>query len=151
MANAPAERAIFVLKVNGTKYPFVYRDLVQCGVSSRQVTCDVKKGRYFYLICRDPNDIDKKIWIKQEGVDEQIRRVLLSLQLPKRFMTEVSDYITEANNAEDIICQNMTDEINQIDRQVDKLTQLLLDNSITQDIYHRRSPFCIKSVMKHQQ
>ena len=65
--------------VKETKYPFLYRGLITCGVSGRQVTCDLKKARYFYLICRDPDDVGKKIWIKQESVDKQIRRALLPL------------------------------------------------------------------------
>jgi len=124
--------------VKETKYPFLYRGLMQCGTSGRQVTCDLKKGRYFYLICRDPDDADKKIWIKQEGIDEQIKRALRSLQLPKGLINEVNDYISEADNAEKIICENLSIEINELDRQVDKLTQLLIDDAITHDIYERK-------------
>ncbi len=40
--------------VRETKEDFVLRGLVTCATSGRKATCDIKKGRYVYLIVRDP-------------------------------------------------------------------------------------------------
>lgn len=46
--------------VKQTKEDFIFRSLLTCAVSGRKVTCDLKKGKYVYLICRDPENPEKK-------------------------------------------------------------------------------------------
>jgi site-specific DNA recombinase len=51
--------------------PFVFRGLVKCAVSGRTVTCDLKKGRHVYLICRDPANPTKKFFVPESEVLDQ--------------------------------------------------------------------------------
>ncbi|MFK7839325.1 MAG: recombinase family protein [Bdellovibrionales bacterium] len=124
--------------VKDTKQPYLYRGIVKCAVSDRQVTCDLKKKKYVYLICRDPDDENKKLWVKQKDVDVQIEKKLTSLRLSKSFINEVFDYISASNDTEQRIVQELTIEQNNIDNQVDRLTNLLIDRTITKDVYDRK-------------
>lgn len=40
-------------------------------MSNRAVSCDLKKGKYVYLICRAPKNPSKKIWIKESDAMER--------------------------------------------------------------------------------
>ena len=54
--------------VRKTKEDFILRGLVTCAISGRKATCDLKKGRYVYLIVRDPSTPDRKVWVKENVV-----------------------------------------------------------------------------------
>ena len=53
--------------------PFVFRGLVKCAVSGRTVTCDLKKGRHVYLICRDPDEPGNKLFIPESTILDRVR------------------------------------------------------------------------------
>ena len=61
--------------VKETKTPFIFRGLVKCAVSGRKVTSDLKKGKYVYLICHDPDNPKKKLYIPERKIMEQIEQV----------------------------------------------------------------------------
>jgi site-specific DNA recombinase len=73
--------------VKETKHPFLLRGLLKCAVSGSTVTCDLKKGKYVYLICRDPKAPKKKLWIKENDILDQIRDVFRSIQIPGRSLS----------------------------------------------------------------
>jgi site-specific DNA recombinase len=60
--------------------PFVFRGLIKCAISGRTVTCDLKKGRHVYLICRDPADPSKKLFVPEDDVLKQVVAVFASIQ-----------------------------------------------------------------------
>ena len=69
--------------VRYSEKPFVFRGLLTCAVSGRAVTSDIKKGRHIYLICRDPADPSKKLFVPESKVLTQIEAVFRSIQIPK--------------------------------------------------------------------
>jgi site-specific DNA recombinase len=70
-------------RARATRYsekPFVFRGLIKCAISGRTVTCDLKKGRHVYLICRDPVDPAKKLFIPERAVIDQAKATLQTIR-----------------------------------------------------------------------
>ena len=55
-----------------TKNDFIFRGILTCAVSGRKVTSDLKKKKFVYLICRNPNNPDKKLYIPEHKILSQI-------------------------------------------------------------------------------
>ena len=53
-----------------------------CAVSGCTVTCDLKKGRHVYLICRDPANPTKKFFVPESEVLDQIN----AIQVPSKLV-----------------------------------------------------------------
>ncbi len=125
-----------------TKHPFLFRGLLTCGVSGKQVTCDLKKGKYVYLICNDPANPDKKMWIKESAIIEQVEEVFKSIQVPEQYLPDLLAYIQNMHESEKEFHHNVIDDlhldIRQIDMQLDKLTDLLISDSIDKNTYNRK-------------
>ena len=128
--------------VKETKYPFLFRGLINCATSGRQVTCDLKKGKYVYLICRDPENPEKKLWIKERDVLEQVEEVLESIQLPPSFLPDITEHIEKLHEAEkqyhhDSI-KALNAEMEEVNTQLDRLTDLLINETIHKEAYDRK-------------
>ena len=128
--------------VTETKEPFLLRGLMKCATTGHTVTCDLKKGKYTYLICYDPVNPKKKIWVNENVVLEQIEVVLKSIQVPSSVWADIVDHLRKSHELEkDFYHQSIKSlhkESEDIARKQDRLTDLLLDESITKDIYNNK-------------
>ncbi len=128
--------------VRETKAPFILRGLIKCAVSGRKVTCDLKKGRYVYLICHDPENQKKKLFIPEARIMEQIGQAFKSLQIPSAVLAEIVDHLKQTHESEKVFhhdsIKRLHGESEELDRRLDKLTDLLLDGSITKDIHNKK-------------
>lgn len=123
--------------------PFVFRGLLRCAVSGRAVTSDLKKGRHIYLICRDPADPTKKLFVPEGEVLGQVQAVFRSIQVPEELLGALLEHMKAGHESEN---QFHVDAINGLRRQYDQtrerlavLLDLRLDKSITQDEYDRKA------------
>lgn len=128
--------------VKETKTPFIFRGLIKCAVSGRKVTSDLKKGKYVYLICHDPKSPKKKLFVPETKIMEQIEQVFQSLQIPADVLAEIIDDLRQTHESEkkfhnDSI-KRLHRESEDLSKKLDKLTDLLLDESITKDVYHKK-------------
>lgn len=128
--------------VKETRHPYLFRGLIKCAVSGRQVTCDLKKGKYVYLIVRDPENPKKKLWIKERDVLEQVEAVFASIQVPKSYLPDILEHINNTHESEKAYHHNsikaLNDEMEKTNIQTDKLTDLLIAETITKEIYDRK-------------
>ena len=128
--------------VRETKEDFVLRGLVTCATSGRKATCDIKKGRYVYLIVRDPEQPERKLWVKESVVLDQIREVMESIRIPNDVLAEMIGYLNKSHDAEKAFhrerIRTLQKESAEVTRRLDRLTDLILDRSITKDIYDRK-------------
>ncbi len=128
--------------VHATEQSFALAGLVKCAVSGRTVTCDLKKGKYVYLIARDPQRPEKKIWVKESVIMDQIAEIMRSITIPEAVLEPMVDYLRQSHEAEVAYHQqktkSLTDEIAEISRKMDSLTDLLIDKSITKDVYTQK-------------
>lgn len=124
---------------HATEQPFPLAGLVKCAVSGRVVTCDLKKSKYVYLIARDPQCPEKKVWIKESIVMDQIAVAMQSITIPEAVLEPMVDYLRQSHEAEAAFHQqklkSLTDESKELSKKMDRLTDLLIDGSITKDVY----------------
>lgn len=126
-----------------TEKPFVFRGLLKCAVSGRSVTCDIKKGRHVYLICRDPADPSRKLFVPEGEILEQVKAVLRSIEVPEKLLDALLAHMKTSHDAE---TQFHRDAIVGLRRDYDQtmerlatLLDLRLDKSITQDEYDKKA------------
>ncbi len=124
------------------KKQFLFSGLIKCAVSDRQVTCDLKKGKYVYLICRNPENHKKKMWIREKDVLEQIETALQPLMIPDEEINTIIAYIKKTSASEQSDHRDnqrkYRKELSDVDTQIDRLTDLLVNNYITEDAYRRK-------------
>ncbi len=126
-----------------TRYPFIFGGLIKCAVSGRLVSCDRKKERHNYLICRKPEDTGKKQWVKEEDVLEQVRDVFRAIRVPDTVLAEIINGLKKTHQSEKDFYQtsvkNLRNEEDTINRKLDKLLDMLMEEKITQDMYNRKN------------
>jgi site-specific DNA recombinase len=128
--------------VKETKHPFLLRGLLKCAISGSTVTCDLKKGKYVYLICRDPKAPKQKLWIKENDILEQIRDVFRSIQIPADVLNEILVHLRQTHESEktfhNAAIKRLHKESEDVARKMDQLLDMFMDKSITKDIYDRK-------------
>lgn len=126
-------------QVRYSEKPFIFRGLLKCAVSGRRVTCDLKKGKHVYLICRDPHNPEKKLFIAENEVLDQVRDVFKSFHLPQDLLEALTAHLKSGHDAEKDFHKNaivgLQKEYLQINEKLNSLLDLRLDKSITKDDY----------------
>src|SRR5262249_43929291 len=121
--------------------PFVFRGLIKCATSSRTVTCDLKKRRHVYLICRDPAAPDKKLFVPESAVLDQVKAIFRTIKVPTKLLDVLPAHMKAGHEAEDRFHQDAIDglrrEYDQLRDRLATLLDLRLDKSITQDELRR--------------
>jgi DNA invertase Pin-like site-specific DNA recombinase len=133
-------------RATATRYsekPFVFRGLIKCATSRCTVTCDLKKGRYTYLICRDPTEPDKKLFIPESAVLEQVKAVFRKIQVPPKLLDALLAHMKAGHEAENRFhrdaIEGLRREFDQVRERLATLLDLRLDKSITQDEYDKKA------------
>lgn len=70
-------------KVTTNQTPYLYRGFFRCALTGRMISCDIKKGRYTYLIATDPFYPLKKIYVREEIINAHIEHKLKQLIPPE--------------------------------------------------------------------
>ena len=122
---------------------FYLGDSIKCATSQRTVTCDLKKGRHIYLICRDPAGPEKKLFVPEDVVLDQIMAVFRAIQVPPKVLNALLAHMKAGHEAENRFHR---DAIEGLRRQYDlvrerlkRLLDLRIDGSITQDEYDTKA------------
>jgi site-specific DNA recombinase len=133
-------------RATATRYsekPFLFRGLIKCATSERTVTCDLKKRRHVYLICRDPSNPHKKLFVPEGDVLRQVLVVFRSIEVPEKLLDALLAHLRASHSVEQ---QFHLDAIaalrREYDRVQEKLATLLdmrLDKSITAHDYDKKA------------
>lgn len=133
-------------RATATRYsekPFVFRGLIKCATSHRIVTCDLKKARHIYLICRNPAKPDKKLFVPESAVLDQIKAVLRAIQIPSKLLDALLGHMKAGHEAENQFHRDAIDgllrEYDQVRERLATLLDLRLDKSITQNDYDKKA------------
>ena len=123
--------------------PFIFRGLIECAVSGRTVTSDLKKGKHVYLICRDPSEPSKKVFVPEAEVLEQVKLALGSIRIPDRLLDALLAHMKTSHEAEkryhaDAIVR-LREEYDLTDERLATLLDMRLDQSITQKEYDKKA------------
>lgn len=107
------------------------------------MTCDIKKGRHVYLICRDPEQPEKKLFIPEEMVLDQIKAVFRTTHVPRKLLDTLLAHLKFGHEAENQFHRDAIEGLRREHDQVrDRLATLLdlrLDRSITQNEYDTKA------------
>ncbi|MGH1384317.1 recombinase family protein [Kordia sp.] len=129
---------------------FVFRGLLQCATTGRTVTADTKKRTYksgkvaqwTYLVCWNPDNPDKKMWIREEKVLEQVEEVFKKLTIPEPQLANVIKYIREVDYTErEFVRRHRKELLKEQDSilvKLDSLMELLLERIIDSDDFTRK-------------
>ena len=123
--------------------PFVFRGLIKCATSGRRVTCDLKKGRHSYLICRDPAQPSKKLFIPEDAILDQVKAVFRTIHVPPKLLDALLAHMKAGHEAENKFhldaIEGLRREFDQLRDRLATLLDLRLDKSITQDEYDKKA------------
>lgn len=129
---------------------FVFRGLLQCATTGRTVTADTKKKTYksgkvaqwTYLRCWNPDDPEKKMWVREEKILSQIEEVFKKLTIPEPQLTNVIKYIREVDYTErEFVRRHRKELIKEQDSilaKLDSLMELLLERIIDRSDFTRK-------------
>jgi site-specific DNA recombinase len=122
---------------------FLFRGLVKCATSHRTVTCDLKKGRHIYLICRDPAEPTKKLFIPEKAALDQIKSVFEMIQVPPKLLDALLAHMKAGHEAENQFhrgaIEGLRRECDLVRDRLDTLLNLRLDKSITPNEYDKKA------------
>ena len=129
--------------VRYSEKPFVFRGLLKCAVTGRTVTSDLKKSRHVYLICRDPDDSERKLYVPEGEVLEQIMDTFRSIQIPPDLLDALLAHMKASHEAENRFhneaIESLRREHDRIGERLDTLLDMRLDQSITQADYDKKA------------
>lgn len=119
--------------------PFALRGLVRCDKCDGLITPELKKGRYVYYSCANFKGTCERKWIREEKLLEPIKEVLANIQMPQERVDQVVARIKETSESKNTF---HTKAVNQLQaeyastqQKLNRLLDLLIDNSITRDEY----------------
>lgn len=128
--------------VKESKHPFLFRGLIKCAVSDRAVSCDLKKGKYVYLICRDPEAPHRKLWVKESVILKQVEEAFASIQVPSALLPDLIGHINKLHEEEKQFSHDSINALNaemeQVNSQLDRLTDLLINETINKETFDRK-------------
>jgi site-specific DNA recombinase len=124
---------------------FIFKSLITCATTGRTVSCDRKENRTnknTYLIARDPKNPNKRVFVKESDVLEEISQVFKALQFPKPMLDEITTHLKTSHQAE---IEYHTQKIKELNKQkenckakLNKLVDMVLNNLITEEIYNTK-------------
>ena len=145
------------VRLGYSKKPFKYgkkeyllRGLITCATTNHVVTADTKskvnkQGKmheWTYLIVRNPEYPEKKMYIREEEVIEQIEKVFSKIKLDEDLLIEVMEYIKSCSKCEKEFHNRRIGELNaQITKTRDRintLTDLYLDGDFDKKSFEEK-------------
>jgi len=122
------------------KHNFIFNGLLRCANTQRVVTCDIKKGKYTYLICFDESG--KKRFIPEPKVLEQVEEVFEEIAVPKKLLKGIYDTLKQSSKAEQQLYQSSLKQLekrkNNVKSKKDRLLDVYLEQGITQEQYNQK-------------
>ncbi|MEK7499358.1 MAG: zinc ribbon domain-containing protein, partial [Patescibacteria group bacterium] len=119
--------------------PFTLRGLIRCDKCDGLITPELKKGQYIYYSCTNFKGSCERKWIREEKLLEPIKEMLADMQMPQDRVDKVIAKIKETSEVkntfhEKAVSQLQT-EYTSTQQKLNRLLDLLVDNSITRDEY----------------
>ena len=122
--------------------PFILRGLVHCEKCGCTVTAEIKKGKYIYYSCSNFKGGCTRVWIPEADLLKPIKDILQSLQMDQSRIDQIVSKLKEINENKNEFHEKMVRllqaEYNKIQENTNRLLDLRIDGSITQDIYDKK-------------
>jgi site-specific DNA recombinase len=124
---------------------FIFKGPVTCAVTERTVTCDDKKDDRgyinVYLITRDPENPDKKVYVREKDVLAEIEKVFKSLVCSEPLLTQIIDHLKSSHDDEQVHHErklaDIEKKIKKCEADSNALLRAYIDkaNGISQDMF----------------
>jgi site-specific DNA recombinase len=134
------------------RHQFPYRRLLRCGKCQRHLIGELQKGHVYYR-CRNPHCTRQ--CVRQALITEQLQEVLLRIRLSRE---EAQELVTAYENIADD--QGVTEDenrkaidlrIRQAEHRLERLTDLLLDETITEEAFRKRQERLLLQIAQAEQ
>src|SRR3989338_902367 len=118
--------------------PFLYRGFFRCGECGCFITTEQQKGHHYLRCTKRKNPCEQK-YIREELITSQIRTEIQKVSLPDdwaKWMIAENDKDRQSEvQSSTLFVQNTKDEIFSIEKKIEKLMTLYLDNSLSLEEY----------------
>ena len=130
----------------GTKN-YLFRKLIKCAVTGRQVGCDtktktLKNGKtlsWVYLMTRNPNDLTKRMMVREEKVIKQIEEALKAFHLSSNELAKIEQDFLEKEELQiksyNREMEKLKIELDKTSHKLERLSDLLLDGTVDDEYY----------------
>ena len=116
---------------------FLYRGLIRCVNSGKICSCDLKKGRFSYIICYDKQGHRK--YIPEKDITDQIAYILHSIKIPEDMVAELHEHLKNSKESEikyrDAELTQLKADLTRTLNRIDRLCNLYLDDGIAKKDY----------------
>ena len=118
--------------------PYIYRGFFRCGECGCFITTEQQKGHHYLRCTKRKNPCTQK-YIREELITSQIRTEIQKVSLPDDWAKWMIAENTKDRQSEvqssTLFVQNTKDEIFSIEKKIEKLMTLYLDNSLSLEEY----------------
>ena len=115
----------------------MYRGLIRCVNSGKICSCDLKKGRFSYIICYDKQGHRK--YIPEKDITDQIAYILHSIKIPEDMVAELHEHLKNSKESEikyrDAELTQLKADLTRTLNRIDRLCNLYLDDGIAKKDY----------------
>lgn len=124
-------------------HDFLYSGLITCSHCGCQLTAEIKKGKYIYYHCTgNRGGTCKKHYLKEEHIDEHIKKLLSKIQPSKEDAPAIIEKFKEIVNGNFEYDKKSMEEISKkislLKNRLNKLYIDRLDGIITDDFYKEK-------------
>ncbi len=146
-----------LVRLNWNRKPFkqgekeyIFRGLIKCAATGRVVTAETKKKTYrngksaewIYLRVWHHDNHNKRIYVQEEKVLQEVEKVLETLHLDPDLLTEVIAYIKASAKIEQDFHKRRIGELHmqqtKLKTRMDRLTDLFLDGDINKETHEEK-------------
>ena len=117
--------------------PFLYRGLFTCINSGKTCPNEIKKKKFYYLVCYKQDGT--RIYIPEQDITDQIKYILAKIKLPDQALQALKIHLENSKSAE-IEYRNretgrLNGEITKAQQRLDMLLNMRLDGELTKEQY----------------
>lgn len=125
--------------------PYIFRGLVRCAKCGCSMSPETAKGKFIYYSCTNAKkDIcNSKVYVPERDFLKPVNEVLDAFEgIPQKKIDEVVNGLKKSNESKNLYHRNaligLRREYDEVQRRLGRLTDLLLDQSITKPVYDEK-------------
>src|SRR3989344_1095749 len=130
------------------KYEFAFSGFMKCGKCGCLITAETQKGHIYYRCTKKKGPCQEKYFLRQEELYEQIKpflqKVSLSSRDTEKVLAELNKEEMQAKEQAKINVQNLKAEFSEIEKKLEKLLDVYLEETIAAEEYTSRKEKLIK-------
>ena len=115
-----------------SEIPFLFRNLIMCGITQKKCLCELKQKCWNYVVCYTRKG--GRMYIQEQVIIQKISSILNCIKLPNSVVSELHQELKQAKVAERRYCQEQIEKLkseqNKLKEKLDHLFDLRLDGEL---------------------